>query len=130
MAHRLTVNILRIGLLLAGCALNLDALAQGDRLDPTRPPTGGGEALDEPVHGLVLQSVMIPGKGKPVAVIDGQQVKVGALFGEYRLVRVDEREAVLEGPEGILRLLLTPGVEKKSVAQKSAHGGSQNRGQR
>lgn len=99
----------------------LPALAQSGLADPTRPPLGmagdplaGGEA-----GGPVLQSVMIPKKGKPVALIGGQQVPLGAMYGNSRLISLTEREAVLEGPGGTERLRLTPGVEKTNVATKT-----------
>lgn len=82
--------------------------------DPTQPPAGlgsGANAVEEAASRLT--SVILPKKGRPAAVIDGQVVALGAMVGEMRLVRVSESEAVLEGPEGTERLYLTPGVEKK-----------------
>jgi len=67
----------------------------------------------------VLQSVKIPKKGKPVAVIGGQQVRLGELYGDSRLIRLTEREAVLQGPAGTERLMLTPGIEKTNIITKS-----------
>ena len=71
------------------------------------------------VSGPVLQSVLIPKKGRPVAVIGGQQVRLGENYGESRLVRLSEREAVLEGPSGTERLSLTPGLEKIAIRKSS-----------
>ena len=71
------------------------------------------------VSGPVLESVMIPKKGRPLAVISGQTVRVGENYGESRLVRLNEREAVLEGPAGVERLQLTPGIEKTNVVTKN-----------
>ena len=89
--------------------------------DPTRPPLSVSEPLPdaEVVTGPVLQSVKIPKKGKPVALIGGQQVKLGEMYGDSRLTQLTEREAVLEGPAGIERLLLTPGIEKTNIVTKS-----------
>jgi MSHA biogenesis protein MshK len=64
--------------------------------------------------------VLTPKKGKPTAVIGGQVVPLGGFVGEARLVRLSETEAVLEGPEGIERLYLTPDVEKKMNVTKGA----------
>ena len=93
----------------------LPALAQPVLPDPTRPPAGlaqeGGQG-DAAMLGSVLESVMLPGKGRPLAVISGRQVRLGEKYGDSRLVRVNEREAVLAGPSGVERLLLTPGIEK------------------
>ena len=62
---------------------------------------------------------MIPKKGKPVAVIGGQQVKLGELYGDSRLTKLTEREAVLNGPAGVEHLMLTPGIEKTNIITKS-----------
>lgn len=96
------------------------AVAQAAGADPTRPPVGvvmDSASASAEATGPVLQSVLIPKKGRPVAVISGQQVRVGERFGESRLVRVNEREAVLDGPAGVEHLLLTPGVEKVAIRQ-------------
>ena len=88
--------------------------------DPTRPPAAlmdnAGQASVPPE--TVLQSVLIPKRGKPLAVIGGQTVKLGELFDDRRLVKVSEREVVLEGPNGKESLPLTPGVEKTNVIVK------------
>ena len=90
-------------------------------LDPTRPPAGVLDSADaggmagENAGGPVLQSVLIPRQGKPLAVIDGQTVRLGQRFGEARLIRVNEHEVVLDGPQGVERLQLTPGIEKAAV---------------
>ena len=67
----------------------------------------------------MLQSVKIPKKGKPLAVIGGQQVRLGEFYGDSRLIRLTEREAVLQGPAGTERLMLTPGIEKTNIITKS-----------
>ena len=88
--------------------------------DPTRPPAAltdnAGQTSVPPE--TVLQSVLIPKKGKPLAVIGGQTVKLGEMFGDRRLVKVSDREVVLEGPNGKESLPLTPGVEKTNVIVK------------
>ena len=127
MVNRLSL-VLRVVLVsLTGVASAQTALLP----DPTRPPLSVSAPLTdaEAVTGPVLQSVKIPKKGKPVAVIGGQQVKLGELYGESRLIKLTEREAVLEGPAGIEHLMLTPGIEKinitiKSPAAKRARSGS------
>jgi MSHA biogenesis protein MshK len=118
MADRLTRSGL---LLLLAIAAPLRALGQAGLADPTRPPPGAtsemaglGEA-----GGPTLQSVIIPKKGKPMAVIGGQQVVLGGMYGDSRLISLTEREAVLEGPAGIERLRLTPGIEKTNIVTKS-----------
>ena len=113
MMHKQALTLL---LAVAAAALPaLPALAQPVLPDPTRPPAGlaqeGGQA-DAAALGPVLESVVIPGKGRPLAVISGRQVRLGEKYGDSRLVRLNEREAVLDGPSGVERLLLTPGIEK------------------
>ena len=51
-------------------------------------------------------------------MIGGQQVYLGEMYGESRLIKLSEREAVLEGPGGVERLMLTPGVEKTNIVMK------------
>jgi MSHA biogenesis protein MshK len=107
--------------LAAGCAVAASALAQSFLPDPTRPPAGfvqDGELSAPTFSGPVLESVIIPKKGKPLAVISGQPVHLGESYGESRLIRLNEREAVLEGPAGIERLKLTPGIEKTNIVTK------------
>jgi len=131
MADRLT-RILAAGL----AALVLAPGAGAQMADPTRPPASvsAPEAAAGEVAGAVLQSVMIPRRGKPLAIIGGQRVALGGLYGESRLIKVTEREAVLEGPAGIERLMLTPGVVKtninvtKSAARAPASRPAQNEG--
>lgn len=96
--------------------------AQTPMADPTAPPSGfvaaPGDAAEVP--GSLLQSVKIPKKGKPVAVIGGQEVKLGELYGDSRLIKLTEHEAVLEGPSGVEHLMLTPGIEKTNITKKSS----------
>lgn len=129
MADRLR-PALQTALSLALCTLTGGTQAQTLLPDPTRPPAGisapmpdaGQSGPSGQIAGPLLQSVMIPKKGKPVAVIGGQQVRLGQRVGQSRLIRLTEREAVLEGPAGIERLLLTPGIEKTNVMTRSPTG--------
>jgi len=117
MAHRLTLLVVIPAILLAA------ATAQAELPDPTRPPAGlvAEEASSEMAAGPVLQSVLIPKKGRAVAVIGGKQVYLGDMYGESRLTKLSEREAVLEGPSGVERLLLTPGIEKTNIVMKKTN---------
>lgn len=119
MAHRLTRLVAIPVLLLAGAT----AFAQADLADPTRPPAGlvAEATSSEAVTGPVLQSVLIPRKGRAMAVIGGQPVRLGEMYGESRLIKLTEREAVLEGPSGVERLLLTPGIKKTNIAMKKTN---------
>ncbi len=119
MAHRLARLVAIPMLLLAGAT----AFAQADLADPTRPPAGlvAEATSSEAVTGPVLQSVLIPRKGRAMAVIGGQPVRLGEMYGESRLIKLTEREAVLEGPSGVERLLLTPGIKKTNIAMKKTN---------
>ena len=92
------------------------ARAQAPMADPTRPPVSAQAPDAGEVSGPVLQSVLIPKRGKPLAVIGGKQVRLGERYGESRLIMLTEREAVLEGPDGVERLRLTPGIEKMDIS--------------
>ncbi len=128
MADRM--RTIRFGALLMFMALAGHVSAQTVMADPTRPSAGFiGEIQSTEISGPVLQSVIIPKKGRPVAVIGGQQVVLGGKYGESRLIKLSDREAVLEGPDGIERLMLTPGIEKTNiVTKKSTVKDTQNRG--
>ena len=90
MADRLTRALLAL------LALALPLAAGAQIADPTRPPVGVPETYREAgaAAGPVLQSVLIPKNGRPLAVIDGQQVRLGERLGERRLVtRVRQLES-------------------------------------
>lgn len=115
-------RMMRILATLVFFALATTVSAQSEMADPTRPPAGlalAGEGGAGEPSGPLLQSVMIPKKGKPGALIGGQQVLLGGMYGESRLISVTEREVVLEGPAGIEHLYLTPGIEKINVISKT-----------
>ena len=90
-------------------------------VDPTRPPAGvdRGAPLAE-VGVSPLQSVLILKKGRPLAVIGGQTVPLGGKYGDSTLTAINEREVVLEGPDGVERLRLTPAVEKTMIKNSPA----------
>lgn len=112
--------------------LALPAVAQS--ADPTRPPAAWLAAADglrpdaAEVGGLRLQSVLVRQGGKPVAVIGGKTVVLGERLGDATLVRLNEREAVLKGADGVTHLYLTPEVEKRMVvtpaSRKTGKAGS------
>lgn len=99
---------------LAFCLLPFASPLAAEMLpDPTRPAAEAGLSGEvAPVaSGPVLQSVMIR-PGRRTAVISGQLLAEGERFGDARLVRVSEGEAVLAGPVGRQTLKLFPGVDK------------------
>jgi MSHA biogenesis protein MshK len=92
--------------------------------DPTQPPAvwgvGSSDATAaEEGNSLRLQSVMLPQRGRGVAVIGGVTVALGGRLGEAKLIRLSEREAVLEGPDGVTHLYLTPNIEKQMIVTPS-----------
>lgn len=88
--------------------------------DPTRPPPEASMAAGPArAAGPVLQSVMIA-PGNRSAVIDGQLLKEGELYGDAKLVRITGSEVILSGPEGEQTLKLFPGVEKTAREPRSA----------
>ena len=93
------------------------AIAQS--ADPTRPPASWLTPADSSATGEGsaprLQSVKLPQRGRAVAVIGGKTIVVGEIFGGATLVRLTEREAVLQGEDGVTHLYLTPEVEKKMI---------------
>jgi len=112
------VGTMRRILLVLAC---LPAVALADMADPTRPPaamlTAGGDASSggEAAPALRLQSVLLPQGGRPVAVIGGKTVALGGSVGGATLIRLNEREAVLRGADGVTHLYLTPDVEKQMI---------------
>lgn len=111
----------------AGLALCLTAtLVWAQTADPTRPPAGWGEtgasaeAATNTETEFRLQSVMLPQRGKPIALIGGQTVALGGKVGDATLVRLTEKEAVLQGPDGLTHLYLTPEVNKQMIVTPKA----------
>lgn len=90
--------------------------------DPTQPPTGVAAADGSmmPQSTMGLTSVVLPKKGKPSAVIDGQVVPLGGTVRDAKLVRISETSVILEGDDGVERLFLTPSVEKTVSTTKAA----------
>jgi len=126
MAGRLTGVLGAASLLLALPAQGAETLP-----DPTRPPAAWlsrDAAADPAVAGRRLQTVIVPKRGKPVAVIGGQRVALGELYGDAKVVRISEKEVVLEGPEGREVLELVPDVEKRPATR--AKSGSSARADR
>lgn len=106
-------------LVVAALALVAPAFALAD--DPTRPPAAwsapadAGSSAAADAGGLRLQSVKLPQRGKAVAIISGKTVVVGERIGDATLIRLSEREAVLQGADGVTHLYLTPDVEKQMI---------------
>lgn len=106
-------------ILLIPCGWAADPSPLSD--DPTRPPAGIADAEGSSAAvSSGLTTVMLPRKGKPAAVIDGQLVPLGGTVRGARLVKVSENFVVLEGEQGRELLYLTPDIEKKVIMRKTA----------
>ncbi len=107
------------------------ALAQTALPDPTRPPDSleGGAAAKPggPALSAGLQTVILRKGRKPVALINGEMVELGGKLGEATLIRLSEREAVLQGPLGREVLRLTPSAQKRSADGKRASNGKEDK---
>lgn len=125
MAHDLTpLGLCGLVAAFAGAAVGAEALP-----DPTRPPAflfapvdGEAAAAEAAKGGLVLQSVLIA-PGRRTAIIGGKHGTIGERFGDLTLVRIDETEVVLRGPEGSRTLKLFPESAKRLArAAAATHG--------
>jgi len=122
------MKLVLCSMMLAG--LSMQAGRAFAAADPTRPPAawldqpGAVQAAGGEGGGLRLQSVLMPQRGKPVAVIGGKTVTVGGRIGDARLVSLTEREAVLQGPDGVTHLYLTPDVKKQMIVPPASRSGS------
>ncbi len=92
--------------------------------DPTRPPAGfmaPSAAEGAAASGPVLQSVKISRAGSS-AIIGGETVKLGAKYGDARVVRISENEVVLRSASGTEILRMYPGVEIRPVVPEARAG--------
>ncbi len=113
---------MRIAALLAWVPCMVSAAVAQVMVDPTRPPGGLTDtAGSAAVGGPVLQSVMLS-PGRKVAVISGEAVVLGGRYGEARLVRLTESEAVLKNGDETMVLKLYPQVEKRMVGRPKSGG--------
>lgn len=92
--------------------------------DPTRPPVGqdSADGAAAPLDSGIQTVILRPG-GKSAAVINGQYLRVGDRFGDKRVLKISEREVVLQGESGREVLKVMPAIEKipakKIVVRKS-----------
>lgn len=89
------------------------ALAAGPQLrDPTRPPDAMAADSDGEIGHFRLDMVMRPVKGKALAVINGQQLKLGEEIDGVKVVDIRDGSVTLRGADGKETVTLSPGVEK------------------
>ena len=110
---------------IAPCFLFICAMASGAQAapfaDPTRPPNAlpsGDGALAVPEGGPRLESVLIA-PDRRIAVISGQQYRMGDKYGEGRVVRITESEVAIRNGEAVEVLKLFPGVDKRVRPQRT-----------
>ena len=91
--------------------------------DPTKPPNvssfSNNTKKDDISLTPELQSIMLPAKGRPIAVISGRQVTIGDKLEEERVIKITENSVELKGPNGVRTLKILPNVEKKPSVKKS-----------
>ena len=97
----------------SGVAAMFAAVAGAQGLsDPTRPPPQfAGREVAAVDSGNPLHSIVISGTRK-AAVINGQWVPLGGIYGDARLVEVTPTEIVLKSRQSSKTLRLHPGVRK------------------
>ena len=95
--------------------------------DPTRPPdallvpgpaSGGLVGTDSGIQTVILR----PG-GKSAAVINGQFVSRGEMFGDKQVVKITESEVVLKSSAGREIIKVMPAIEKTPAASKTGKWG-------
>jgi MSHA biogenesis protein MshK len=105
----------------------LDPAARGAPFaDPTRPPDfAPADGAPAASGGSRLESVLIA-PDRRVAVIGGQQVRLGEKFRDGRVVRITETEVVIRTAEGMQTLKLFPEVEKRPRARSEKRREDEN----
>jgi MSHA biogenesis protein MshK len=97
--------------LVLACGLAASAQA-APWADPTRPP--GASLGDDPatLEGPRLESVLIA-PDRRIAIISGQQYRMGDKYGDGRVVRITESEVAIRTGEALEVLKLLPASEKR-----------------
>lgn len=113
--------------LVCALALMIPLAANAESGDPTQPatwaepskPADGTPTQNAGPAVLVLESTLIPVRGRPLAIINGRLLALGDVINEAKLVRIREGEVVLrrEGQES--RLTLYPDVQIQSQSAKA-----------
>ena len=80
--------------------------------DPTRPPIILSEEGVAATSGPRLESVLIA-PDRRLAVIGGQQVRLGGKYGEGQVVRITETEVVIRNGDATETLRLLPEAQKQ-----------------
>jgi len=116
----------RLAFLMLGWIAGSGAMA-APFADPTQPPgdgSGSNVTQGDAIEGPRLQSVLIA-PNRRLAVIGGQTVKLGGMFGSAKVVRITESEVVLQTGADRQTLKLHPEVEKRGVRPVIRSGAGQ-----
>ena len=116
MAGRMNAGVAAAFFLLVAFGAQAQALR-----DPTRPSGDSGFQGEEaaPAAASRLQSVLIS-SGRRIAVISGQAVPLGGMFGDAQVVKITETEVVLKKGGETEVLKLYPEVDKETVKRGAA----------
>jgi hypothetical protein len=133
MAERYRAQAVALALAMAGVALAASAAAQslGGLDAPFRPRAAppaqrsATAAGDEGDYAPGLR-VVVSGRQRPVASIDGRLVHVGDEVNGMRVVRIDANGVLLAGDEGVSeRLTMAPAVQKRPLTAQPVERGVQ-----
>lgn len=122
---------MRAGAILIVGALACTVVQAAPFADPTQPPgalQGGVEPANGVPEGPRLQSVLIAPNRK-IAVIGGQTVPLGGMYGDSRVIRISEGEVVLQSGQERTTLKLLSDVEKRDL-RPSVKAGAVHKGAR
>jgi len=97
----------------------VDSIAQGGAADRAAVPLSTSETEAAASVGPLLQSVVLPKRGRPIAIISGKYVPLGERYAGMELVSVSEQEVVLASGSVRRVLKLTPAA-RKSVSNRRA----------
>lgn len=93
--------------------------------DPTQPPNAipsGSDVAKGAPEGPRLQSVLIS-PSRRIAVIGGQTVPLGGMYGTSKVVRISEGEVVLQDGQERQTLRLFTDVDKRAVGSTGRPAG-------
>ena len=113
------------------CILSSVLCHAEDLPDPTRPPSSilwGGSAGSMGIKGEMetetrtagLQSTIVS-RTRRAAIIGGKTVELGEMYGDARLIQVNEGSVVLQKGQTLQVLTLFPDVRKSSSENKSSN---------
>jgi hypothetical protein len=134
MAHRYKARGVALALAMAGAALAASAAAQNlggldapfrPRASPPATRSAAAAAAEEGDYAPGLR-VMVTGRQRPVASIDGRLVHVGDEVNGMQVVRIDAKGVLLAGDDGVSeRLTVAPAVQKRPLTAQPGEKGVQ-----